>query len=132
MSEQYRWFVGIDWATERHEVCIVDGGGQVVDRRSIEHSGAGIAQLIGYLKELTAGQPWELAAGVETPRVAIVESLIEQQFHVYSLNPKQMDRFRIGTRLPVRRMTGGMPWSSQIHFERIATCFIGCAWMIHG
>ena len=52
VSEQYRWFVGIDWATERHEVCIVDGGGQVVDRRSIEHSGAGIAQLIGYLKEL--------------------------------------------------------------------------------
>lgn len=94
MSEQYRWFVGIDWATERHEICVLDASGRVIDRRSVEHTGAGIAQLVAWLKELTAGQPWELAAGVETPRGAIIESLIEQQFHVYSLNPKQMDRFR--------------------------------------
>ena len=53
MSEQYRWFVGIDWATQNHEVCIVDCDGGVVDRKTIEHTGAGIAQLVKRLEELT-------------------------------------------------------------------------------
>jgi hypothetical protein len=94
VSEQYRWFVGIDWATDSHEICVLDAGGHPIGRRTVEHTGAGIAEFIGYLKEIAAGEPSTLAVGAETPRGAIVESLIEHQFHVYSLNPKQMDRFR--------------------------------------
>ena len=94
MSEQYRWFVGIDWATETHEVCIVDAAGGVVDRRTIEHTGAGIAQFIHYLEELSGTEPGLVAIGIEIPRGAVVEALIEHRFDVYSLNPKQMDRFR--------------------------------------
>jgi transposase len=92
--EQYRWFVGIDWATESHEICLLDFEGKTVHRQTVEHTGAGIAQCIHYLHQLVAGEPWAMAVGIETPRGAIVESMIEQQFHVYSLNPKQMDRFR--------------------------------------
>ena len=94
MSEQYRFFVGIDWATEQHEICVLNSSGRVIDRRTVEHTGAGMAGLVARLKELTGNQPSLVAAGVETPRGAIIESLIEHQFHVYSLNPKQMDRFR--------------------------------------
>jgi Transposase len=94
VPEEYRWFIGIDWATERHEVCLMDAEGRAINRKTVEHTGAGIAEFIGYLQRLNAGAPWDLAVGVETPRGAIVESLIEHQFHVYSLNPKQMDRFR--------------------------------------
>jgi hypothetical protein len=48
VSEQYHWFVGIDWVTENHEVCIVDCDGGVVDRKTIEraHYG-GIVTTIG-------------------------------------------------------------------------------------
>ena len=94
MSGQYRWFVGIDWATESHEMCIVDGDGRVVDRKTIEHTGAGMAQLVKRLEELTGVEPGLAAVGIEVPRGAIVECLIEHRFHVYSINPKQMDRFR--------------------------------------
>jgi hypothetical protein len=94
VAEQYRWFVGIDWATESHEICVLDAGGRTIGRRTVEHTGAGIAEFIGYLKEVVASEPSALAVGAETPRGAIIESLIEHQFHVYSLNPKQMDRFR--------------------------------------
>ena len=94
MSEQYRWFVGIDWATQNHEVCIVDCDGGVVDRKTIEHTGAGIAQLVKRLEELTRAEPGLVAVGIEVPRGAIIECLIEHRFAVYSLNPKQMDRFR--------------------------------------
>ena len=92
MSEQYRWFVGIDWATQNHEVCIVDCDGGVVDRKTIEHTGAGIAQLVKRLEELTRAEPGFVAVGIEVPRGAILECLIEHRFAVYSLNPKQMDR----------------------------------------
>lgn len=94
MAEQYRWFVGIDWATASHEICVLDAGGHTIDRRTVEHTGAGIAEFVSYLQELAAGEPSGMAIGAETPRGAIIESLVEHQFHVYSLNPKQMDRFR--------------------------------------
>jgi transposase len=35
-----------------------------------------------------------VAVAIETPRWALVESLVERGFHVYAINPKQLDRFR--------------------------------------
>ena len=94
MSEQYRYFVGIDWATESHEVCVLNAEEQVVDRKAVEHSGSGIAQFVEYLDKLVSGDPEQVAIGIEIPRGALVETLVERGFAVYSLNPKQMDRFR--------------------------------------
>lgn len=94
MSEAYRYFVGIDWATENHEVCVLSAEQQVVDRKSVEHSGSGIAQFVEYLERLSSGEPEQVAIGIEIPRGALVETLVERRFAVYSLNPKQMDRFR--------------------------------------
>ena len=94
MSVQYRYFVGIDWATESHEVCVLDAGQRVIDRKTVEHSGSGIAQFVMYLEKLAGGEPESVAVGIEIPRGAVVETLVERRFSVYSLNPKQMDRFR--------------------------------------
>lgn len=94
MSDQYRYFVGIDWATESHEVCVLNAEQQVVDRKTVEHSGSGIAQFVEYLEELAEGNPEQVAIRIEIPRGALVETLVERRFAVYSLNPKQMDRFR--------------------------------------
>jgi transposase len=94
LSGQYRFFVGIDWATESHEVCVLDADQRVIGRRKVEHSGAGIAQFVEYLEGLAEGKPGTIAVAIEMPRGAIVETLVERRFDVYSLNPKQMDRFR--------------------------------------
>lgn len=94
MPETYRWFVGIDWATESHEVCVLDRERSIVDRKTIEHSGSGITQLVECLLKLCGQEPSQIAVAIEMPRGAIVETLVERQFSVYSLNPKQMDRFR--------------------------------------
>jgi transposase len=94
LSEQYRYFVGIDWATESHEVCVLNTEQRVVDRKAVEHSGSGIAQFVEYLEKLSEGDPEQVAIGIEIPRGALVETLVERRFAVYSLNPKQMDRFR--------------------------------------
>ena len=94
LSKQYRYFVGIDWATESHEVCVLNAEQQVVDRKAVEHSGSGIAQFVEYLGKLVSGDPEHVAIGIEIPRGALVETLVERGFAVFSLNPKQMDRFR--------------------------------------
>ena len=94
MPEQDRWYVGIDWATESHEVCVLDQERRVIERRSVEHSGNGIAQLVDQLMKHSENHPELVAVAIEIPRGAVVESLVERKFAVYSLNPKQMDRFR--------------------------------------
>lgn len=94
VSKLYRYFVGIDWATESHEICVLNAEQQVLDRKAVEHNGSGIAQFVEYLEKLSSGDPEQVAIGIEIPRGALVETLVERRFAVYSLNPKQPDRFR--------------------------------------
>jgi transposase len=87
-------FVGIDWATKSHQVCAIDGRRRVVRELAVEHSGSAIAGLSNLLLELTKSSPERAAVAIEIPRGAVVESLVERGFHVYAINPKQLDRFR--------------------------------------
>jgi transposase len=90
----YEWFVGIDWGSQRHQVCVLDRDRRRVGERAIDHDGASLAQLAAWLWTLSAGQPQRVAVAIEVPRGAIVEGLLERGFHVFALNPKQLDRFR--------------------------------------
>lgn len=94
MNQQHRLFVGVDWAKDNHTICVLDAEQKVIERRTIEHSGTGVGQLGDLLAKLSEGDHGCLAVAIETPRGAVVESLVERGFAVYSLNPKQMDRFR--------------------------------------
>ncbi len=94
MAEPYRLFVGIDWAKEFHQACVIDVDRSVVKETRVEHSGTGIAELVELLVKLSDNHPEQVAVAIEMPRGAIVETLVERQFPVFSLNPKQMDRFR--------------------------------------
>ena len=90
----YEWFVGIDWGSQRHQVCVLDRDRHRVGERAIDHDGASLAQLAAWLWTLSAGQPQRVAVAIEVPRGAIVEGLLERGFHGFALNPKQLDRFR--------------------------------------
>jgi transposase len=65
-----------------------------VGERAVEHDGASLAQLVAWLWTLSAGQPAQVAVAIEVPRGAMVEGLVERGFHVFAINPKQLDRFR--------------------------------------
>ena len=75
-------------------MCVIDADRQVLERRSVEHSGSAIAQFVEWLTRISDGDPSTTAVAIETPRGAIVEVLVERGFHVYAVNPKQLDRFR--------------------------------------
>lgn len=89
-----QWFVGIDWASETHEVCVLDRDGHIADRRQVKHTVADLQAFVDALLRRAHGDPATVAIGIEVPRGALVELLVERGFAVYAINPKQMDRFR--------------------------------------
>lgn len=94
MTEPYRFFVGIDWATEKHAVCVCDAQGARVKELEVNHSGDGLETLVKLLAALAPDHPELVAVSIEVPRGAVVETLLEKGFHVHAINPKQLDRFR--------------------------------------
>jgi transposase len=94
VTTEYKWFVGIDWGGEHHQVCVLDDQRRKLAERSIEHSGQGLAELVAWLKETSTGEPAMAAVAIEVPHGPLVETLLTHGFAVFSINPKQLDRFR--------------------------------------
>jgi len=94
MTSDFEWYAGIDWASEQHRVCLLDGGGGPAGEREFAHSGDGLAELCAWLIAMSGCEPHKIAVAIETPHGPVVEMLIDQGFAVHSINPKQLDRFR--------------------------------------
>jgi transposase len=94
VESDFQHFVGIDWGSEKHRLCLMDRDGVTLEERWIEHSASSLAELTGWLRQRTTESGAGLAAAIEVPRGAIVETLLEHGFAVFSINPKQLDRFR--------------------------------------
>jgi len=94
LDSAFQFFAGIDWGSEKHRVCLMNRDGQIMAERWIEHTGDSLAELAAWLRQHTSDSPSLLAAAIEIPRGAIVETLLEHGFTVFSINPKQLDRFR--------------------------------------
>jgi transposase len=94
VDDEYRIYVGIDWATAAHQACVLDCTGRVFAERSFAHTGEAVAAFAQWLLEIAGGDPSQVAIAIEVPRGAVVETLVEHGFHLYAINPKQLDRFR--------------------------------------
>lgn len=90
----YDLYLGIDWAAETHQVCFLDHDGRVLEETSVAHSGAGLSALLDHLRRRGPADPGRGAVAIETPRGAVVDTLVAHGCHVFAVNPKQLDRFR--------------------------------------
>ena len=88
-----RWFAGVDWGSEWHQVCLLDGAGAIVGERAFRHGGAGLTALCDWLVSL-AGDAGAVAVAIEVPHGPVVDALLERGFAVHAINPKQLDRLR--------------------------------------
>jgi hypothetical protein len=88
------WFVGIDWATDAHQVCVIDRDGNQRWEREVKHTAPDVAACVAWLLEHTGSESSRIGVAIETPRGALVDTVIERGFAVFALNPKQLDRFR--------------------------------------
>lgn len=92
-TSEYLYRVGIDWASQQHQVCIVDRAGHRTED-TVPHTSGGLEALAEQLTALSPEAPERVAVAIEVPRGPVVETLLERGFHVFALNPKQLDRFR--------------------------------------
>jgi transposase len=89
-------FAGFDWASEKHDVVVVDRQGQVVLALEFEDSAEGWAALRGKVAALAApGKDLgRIGVAIETCCGPAVERLLEMGLAVYPLNPKAAERYR--------------------------------------
>jgi transposase len=94
MTDDIRWFAGVDWASEIHQVVLVDAHGTVAGERAFPHGGEGLGAMCDWILT-TAGTPADaIGIAIEVPHGPVVETLMDRGFLVHSVNPKQLDRFR--------------------------------------
>jgi len=82
-------FAGFDWATEKHDVVVVDHAGQVVLTLTFPDTAEGWAQLREQLAPLG-----KVGVAIETSRGPAVERLLAAGWTVFPMNPKAAERFR--------------------------------------
>src|SRR3982750_3929740 len=71
------WFVGVDWGSEKHQVCLLDAARQVVGERAFRHGGAGLAALCDWLVSV-ADDPGLVAVAIEVPHWPVVDALLDR------------------------------------------------------
>ena len=80
-------FVGVDWASTEHQVCVI--GSNKPEQRTFAHSADGIGALVDWLISLRASAG-EIAVAIETPHGPVVEALMDRGVQVFAINRKQL------------------------------------------
>jgi len=88
-----RYYLGVDWADEFHQVWVSAAEGKKVAEMTIEQSMKGLSEFGRWLHECK-GEGIELWAAIEKPQGRIVDFLLEHAVVVYPVNPKALDRAR--------------------------------------
>jgi len=82
-------FAGWDWASDHHDVVVVDARGTVVEDFRIDETAEGWQSLKPRLSKYL-----DLAVAIETSSGAAVERLLEAGYAVFPVNPKAAKRYR--------------------------------------
>jgi transposase len=78
-------FAGVDWASERHAVCVIDERGEVRERLVVPHTRLGLAELASRFAH--HAEPADLAVGIERPDGPVVDALVAAGFTVVIVPP---------------------------------------------
>jgi transposase len=80
-------YCGIDWATDHHDVAVVDGDGRVVGRRRVGNDAAGFAELLTVLAEAGDSPEHPIPVAIETDHGLWVAALRATGRVIYPINP---------------------------------------------
>ena len=80
---------GLDWARDDHAVSVVNARGQEVDQFTIEHTAAGLRDLITVLGRNGVGE-----VAIERPDGPVVDALLEAGLIVVVISPNQVKNLR--------------------------------------
>ncbi len=68
-------FVGVDWANESHDICVVDPAGKISGRATIAHSQEGLDELTKHLGRWA--EQGEILVGIERPEGRLVDRILQ-------------------------------------------------------
>lgn len=91
MESEPTLFVGVDWASTEHQVCVLGPDGPI--QKAFAHEAEALGAMVDWLCS-QAPTPQLVAVGIETPHGPVMEALMDRGVAVFSVNPKQLDRFR--------------------------------------
>jgi transposase len=80
---------GIDWARDDHAVSVVDARGREIRRCTVEHSAAGLRELVAVLARAGAGE-----AAIERPDGPVIDALLGAGVTVVVISPNQVKNLR--------------------------------------
>jgi hypothetical protein len=86
-------FVGVDWAEDHHDVCVMDKEGRVLGKRRVAHSVRGVGEL-HELVTTHAEEDEPVVVGIEVDRGLLVNALVAAGYEVYGVNPMAASRYR--------------------------------------
>jgi transposase len=92
-TEEYAALIGLDWAAEKHDVCIWDAATGEVRQRVVDHTPEALAEWLGDLQTRYPGR--RLALCLEQSRGALIYALMGHAFlDLYPVNPVTLARYR--------------------------------------
>jgi transposase len=92
-AEERVIYVGIDWAEDHHDSCILDEAGRQLAAFRIDEGLEGVRKLHGRLAE-HAEEPEDIVIGLETDRGLLVDALVAGGYQLYAINPLAASRYR--------------------------------------
>jgi len=82
-----RRYAGIDWAKDRHAICIIDGQGSVLARFEVEHTAAGLRELVHRLKGVEG-------VAIERPDGPVIDALLDAGLAVFVIASRHVKALR--------------------------------------
>lgn len=89
-----RVFVGIDWGSRVHSLCVLDADGERLWEGEVQHQGDAIRAAVEKIVAFAEGDAAQLSVCMEAPHGSFVEAFVDRGAAVFHINPKQLDRFR--------------------------------------
>ncbi len=80
---------GIDWARDDHAVSVVDDRGREVARCAVDHTAAGLRDLVGFLRRHGVSE-----VAIERPDGPVVDTLLTAGLTVVVISPNQVKNLR--------------------------------------
>jgi hypothetical protein len=85
-------YLGWDWASQRHDVTVIDDTGQLVDRWTLAHTEAGIDQAMTRLAG--HGRPDDLPVAIQATSGIVVDRLLAAGHPVVPIHPNSFNAAR--------------------------------------
>lgn len=87
-----QYFVGLDWGSAEHAVCVVDAGGTVIAKAKVAHDAAGLAGLLKMLREVASAA--ELPVAIERPNGLLIDTLVQAGHPIVPIHPNVINACR--------------------------------------